>query len=183
VPFNFDYRHILGYAYYNLRRFGDAIDQFEKAQELEPNFRGAEPWLGHTYAIQRRDDEAVTEYLAWLREALVPGRMPAATAALAKAYTRSGWDGFWRKELELAEEEYRQQGTVWQVPYGRRMINWRKARRYARLAEWNHAIASLEAGYEARERNMVYLNVEPLFDSLRPDPRFQDLVRRVGLKP
>lgn len=183
VPFSVDPYNILGPAYYNVRRFQDAIDQFEKAREIDPSLPGAEPWLAQTYAVQRHDREAVAAHLEWLSEILVPERVSAALAALNHAYARSGWNGFWRKELELAEEEQRRPATVWRVPFGRRIINWRMARRYALLGDRDRALASLEAAYVAREGNLVFLKLEPFFDDLHADPRFQDLVRRVGLKP
>jgi hypothetical protein len=52
---------------------------------------------------------------------------------------------------------------------------------HARLGDTEAAFQWLERGYEMRTRSVVNLNVEPQFDPLRSDPRFADLVRRVGL--
>jgi hypothetical protein len=52
---------------------------------------------------------------------------------------------------------------------------------YAALGESDEAFVSLERAYEDRRDRMVWLNVDPLLDPLRSDPRFDDLVRRVGL--
>jgi TolB-like protein/DNA-binding winged helix-turn-helix (wHTH) protein/Tfp pilus assembly protein PilF len=52
---------------------------------------------------------------------------------------------------------------------------------YATLGDKEGAIALLEKAYAAHDLQMQYLKVEPHYDSLRPDPRFQDLIRRVGL--
>jgi serine/threonine-protein kinase len=49
------------------------------------------------------------------------------------------------------------------------------------LGESDRAFEWLEKAFEARDWQMALLNVEPLFDSLRADPRFTELVRRVGL--
>jgi predicted Zn-dependent protease len=49
------------------------------------------------------------------------------------------------------------------------------------LGEREQAIASLEQGYNNRDQWMLYLKVDPHMDDLRTDPRFQDLVRRVGI--
>ena len=50
-----------------------------------------------------------------------------------------------------------------------------------RLTPQEHAFAWLERSYQERKPKMVWLNVDPLLDPLRSDPRFHDLVRRVGL--
>jgi len=54
---------------------------------------------------------------------------------------------------------------------------------YARLGEKEKALAELEGNYEERRPLGTLLNVDPAFDSLRSDPRFGDLVRRMGLTP
>ena len=55
------------------------------------------------------------------------------------------------------------------------------AKVYIGLSEKEHAIEWLEKAYENREDSTTWLNSDPDFDSLRSEPRFQDLVRRVGL--
>jgi len=52
---------------------------------------------------------------------------------------------------------------------------------YAGLGDKEQAFAWLERSYEERRQRMVWLNVDPLLEPLRSDPRFADLVRRVGL--
>ena len=54
---------------------------------------------------------------------------------------------------------------------------------YAGLGEKDQAFAWLEKAYEERTSRLSYLKVEPLWDPLRSDPRFADLVRRIGLPP
>ena len=57
------------------------------------------------------------------------------------------------------------------------------ARDYIRLGDKDHAFEWLEKAYQEHSSFLLDLKVDPLFDPLRPDPRFQDLVRRVGLPP
>ena len=54
---------------------------------------------------------------------------------------------------------------------------------YAGLGEKDQAFTWLEKAYEERTSRLGYLKVEPLWDPLRSDPRFADLVRRIGLPP
>jgi hypothetical protein len=72
-----------------------------------------------------------------------------------------------RELQELAKRKYVQ-------PYSIAMI-------YTGLGEKDQALAWLEKAYDDRSSYMVYLKVEPIFDSLHSDPRFVDLIRRVGL--
>ena len=51
----------------------------------------------------------------------------------------------------------------------------------ARLGEKDHALEWLEQGYQTRDAQMVDVGTEPTFDFLRSDPRYDDLLRRVGL--
>ncbi len=52
---------------------------------------------------------------------------------------------------------------------------------YMRLGEPERALLWLQFAYRQRDPGLVYLAADPLFDGVRPDPRFQDLTRRVGL--
>ncbi|MGB7068573.1 MAG: hypothetical protein WBD22_03705 [Pyrinomonadaceae bacterium] len=52
---------------------------------------------------------------------------------------------------------------------------------YAALGDREQALALLEKAYSEHDVQLIFLGVEPNFDSLRDDPRFQDLMRRVGL--
>ena len=54
---------------------------------------------------------------------------------------------------------------------------------YAKLGDRDRAIACLERAYAAHSSDMLFVNVEPCFDPLRDDPRFQALIRRLGLTP
>ncbi len=54
---------------------------------------------------------------------------------------------------------------------------------HVELGEKDKALAILNQMYEAHANDLVTLKVDPRFDSLRDDPRFQDLLRRIGLTP
>lgn len=78
--------------------------------------------------------------------------------------------GFWQKQLDLAIERSKRQHVPPIIIAGY----------YARLGEREQAIQWLEKAYEERDA-LVWLKVDPRWDGLRSDPRFADLIRRVGL--
>ena len=53
---------------------------------------------------------------------------------------------------------------------------------YAALGDFDHAFESLERAYQTRSGGLIYLNVDPAYAPLRGDPRFAELVTRIGLK-
>ena len=90
---------------------------------------------------------------------------------MKEAYAKAGWNGFVQARLsELlarSKKDYVPEFIL---------ATW-----YARLGRKEEAFAWLEKAYQARDYRMTQLNVRNDLDSLRSDPRFADLVRRVGL--
>ena len=127
---------------------------------------GSHSWLAQIYAAEGRFDNAVA---ADLRYRVIIGTTPAAIGELKNAFAVSGWKGYLRK---LLEQRTVNQGYV--EPYVFAVI-------YARLGEKGLALAWLERSARDRSLFMTRLNTDPSFDALHPEPRFQDLLRRVGL--
>ena len=113
------------------------------------------------------EQDAVEEYL---RAAAFNGPEPEAVPALKEAYERSGMRGFWLKELEFVKEQSRRSYVppLW------------FAQLYARIGEKDQAFEWLQRDYEEHSPHLIDLKVYPMFDSLRSDPRFTDLLQRVG---
>jgi hypothetical protein len=84
---------------------------------------------------------------------------------------RSGARGFWQKSLDL-ELQKTARDTEWALDM---------ALFYARLEEKDQAFSWLEKAYAARAYELLYLKVGPEWDNLRGDPRFEDLLRRIGM--
>ena len=180
-PYWMDNNVALGHLLLRVGRYEEASQQLRRTLELDDSYSTARLWLAESYAYQGAREAAVAEYLSWLDRALLPSRAAQSRARLEQAYARSGWLGFWRSELELAEEEARRPETVWRTPYGRYCGPIFMARRYGRLGAWSRVLTELERAYESRHHLMMFLEREPYFDGLRQEPRFRDLVRRVGL--
>ena len=93
------------------------------------------------------------------------------TEALERGYAQGGYAGAMRR---AAEKLVARSKFTYVQPT-------RIAQLYAHAGEKDRGLEWLEKAYEGHAPQMVYLNVEPIWDSLRDDPRFQDLLRRMNL--
>ena len=158
----------VGTTLYVARQYDRAIEQFQKTLELDPNFATVYGFLERAYEAKGLYDQAIAADL----EAMTRGNRPEMVAALRKAYTTSGWQGYWRKRLALAKEQAKQNRYVEPFQF---------VRIYARLGEKEQAFEWLEKTYQERNFWLNFLKIDPLLDSLRSDARFTDLLQRVGL--
>ena len=161
-----------GAAYFYAGRERDATDALQRALELEPSFSDASLVLARNHVAKGRYPDAQAE----LEKALVLSPTdPAMVAALAHVHGRAGNRG---KALELIEQlKGMEAGPRGAFPtFG---FIWA----YAGLGDKDEAFAWLERAYTERRGRLASLLVEPMLEPLRTDPRFSDLVRRVGLPP
>jgi len=159
-----------GRLLYYARRFDQAIEEFRKGLEMEPGLAGNCQWLGLVYEQKGMRAEAITE----LQKAVI--RSPHDTLTLANlvgAYVLAGKRAEARRMLNqllaLTKERY-------VSPYDLAIL-------YIGLDDNDQALKLLDKAVEGRLGLLVYLNVDPVFDPLRSDPRFQALLRRMGLPP
>jgi tetratricopeptide (TPR) repeat protein len=156
----------LAWHYIYARQYDQALDQIQQAIEMDKRFGGS--WVGLILEQKGRYAEAIAEF-----QKSVGGGSTGAKADLAHAYAVSGDREAARKIIielqELAKSRYVSSFDIAAI--------------YAGLDEKDQAFAWLEKAYEERAVGLVNLNVEQKFDSLRSDPRFTDLARRVGLIP
>ncbi len=147
-----------------------AIGQLRKTLEIDPNFARAHFTLGNAYVRKRMFAEAIVEF----QSARTLSRSGTDyIGALGHAYARAGKTAEARKVIDELKEQSK-----------RRYVSWYNiAYVYAGLDEKDQAFACLQKAYEQHDARLVLLKVEPLFDPLRSDPRFQDLQRRIGLPP
>jgi tetratricopeptide (TPR) repeat protein len=158
----------VGWALYSGRRFDEAIDQFHKAVELEPGWDQLYFGLGQTLVQQQRHEEAV----AALRTAARMGPGNAFTeAALVYALGRAGR----RSEAEYALEQLTKKYAY--VPY------WFYSIVSIGLNDRQRALDALDNAFHDHEPCLVSLKVDPVFDPLRQEDRFSDMLRRIGLEP
>jgi len=160
----------VGLAFYYARDYDKAIQQFQKALELDQNFPPAQQFLGASYEQKGMNDEAIAEFkkaiplLGGSEWALTRGGLGYIYGALGK-----------KSEALALIEELKKLSAQEYVPAPSMALI------YAGLGDKDQAFLWLEKAYEERAFQMQWLGVEPRWDSLHSDPRFADLKRRMGL--
>jgi tetratricopeptide (TPR) repeat protein len=148
------------------RRFDEAIQQYQKTLELDPNLPIAHYFLARAYEGKGMYDQAVAEYSKTQELNKQP---PEVTKRFQEIYARSGWKAYVQANLD----------QLLQSPPGAQLPPFVVATFYARLDRKDEAIKWLEKGYEERDFRMTLLNVTWELDGLRSDPRFKDLLQRM----
>jgi len=157
----------LGMGYWLARRYDEQIEQFEKTLELDPDFALAHAVLGYAYLYKCMHEQGIAEVRKGLE--LSQGA-PTFLAWLAEAYAAGGY-------FDEAQEIMRE---LEQTSTQRYVMRYQIARICAALGKKEEALQWLEIGYRERDPWTVALKVEPRFDDLRSDPRFQDLMVRMN---
>jgi len=158
----------VGWIFYYARQYDQAIAELQKTLEMDPDFVRAHLRLGLSYLQKSMNKEAIET----LQKATdISERSTEIVAFLGYAYAISGNKSEAQKILNDLQEGSRRRYVS---PYYIAVI-------YTGLGEKEQAFKWLEKAYEERSGRLVYLEVEPMFDPLRADPRFTDLLRRVGL--
>jgi cytochrome c-type biogenesis protein CcmH/NrfG len=123
--------------------------------------------LGMTYSLQHRHEEAIQELRTAYR---LSGGRPVIYARLGVAYAEAG-----RKKQ--AEAVFR---DVEEMYHSGRVSVYYLAMVYLGRHEYEKAIDAFEQAYEQHEGLLVYMNVEPITDAVRNNPRFRELARKIG---
>ena len=181
-------------GYLSLRgRHDEAIDEHERARELDPFSLIVNANLARSFYWARRYDEAIVQArktlqmdphfgvaLFWLEGALRHKNLvkeavalrqavstPERAQAIGQTFKTAGFQGLMRESGEV----FKKGGALVEA-----------ARCYAQIGEKSEALALLEDCYERRCSSVVTLKAEPDFDVLQSEARFQSLLRRLGLQ-
>ena len=166
-PFSF-YTDYPVWVFILARRYDLALERTLETVQARPNWVWGHYALAQIYEQTGKTDDAVQEFL---KVDELFGTDPEWIGPLKEAFARSGARGYWIRTLERyrksAKSRYVSPGMVAAV--------------CARVGDKQCAFEWLEKGFEERDDLLINLKVEPIFDRLHSDPRFQHMVRRVGL--
>ena len=162
----------LGYEYLAAGRYDEAISQLNKAIELDPAATWLHAQLGWAYARQGMYAQAIAEHEKMgARAYAVTGQNQVVASGLGWIYALAGKRS---ESMRILEEFHHLPSHDYVDFYQVGVI-------YAGLGDKDRAFEELEKGYEERSGSMAYINVDPFWGNVRSDPRFADLLHRLGL--
>jgi len=163
----------VGSTFLKARQYDQAIEQLQKAIEMDKNFYRAHLYLGEACLGEGRYVDAIAEFqlASVLSGEEGPEGAAKRAAALNRAFESSGEKGYWQKRLDLLRERMNE----------RHISPYQMAGVYARLGEKNKAVEWLQKAFAERDINFLNLKIDPQFDELRSDPRISHLIHQVDL--
>jgi DNA-binding winged helix-turn-helix (wHTH) protein/tetratricopeptide (TPR) repeat protein len=151
-----------GMVLYEFGHYDEAIAQLEQVEETDPIYDEASRWIMRAYEMKGEYPQALECYIGLTQR---KGGTPEELAAIRTAYETEGWPGVLR--------------NMTTSPNLRTLF---RAGTYAQLGDKDNAFATLEEMYTNRHIFLVTIAQEPTLAPLRGDPRFDDLLNRIGLK-
>jgi TolB-like protein/Flp pilus assembly protein TadD len=159
----------MGRELYGARRYDEAIAQLRRTLDMDANFAEAHFHLAMVYEAKRMFAEALAEF----QKSAELFADPAMKIWEARVYALSGKRAEAERRLNESSEGAK---TRYVSPYPIATI-------YAAMGDNDQALAYLEKVFSERSYYVVWLNIDPVFDRLRTDARFQDLLHRIGIAP
>jgi len=162
----------MGAVYFFTRKYDEAIAQYQKALELNPNVAVTRAGLASAYAMKRMYGEALAEFDK------IPDQDKAVLAENQFVASLHGWTcavaGRRRDALEIARQ-------LKELPSHGFVDFYMIATIYSGLGDKDEAFRLLEKAYAQHSPDMQYLGIDALFYGIRSDPRYLDLLHRMGL--
>jgi tetratricopeptide (TPR) repeat protein len=162
-----------GYArgFFYARQYERALQEFGRILEIDPD-KATDFHVYQAYYMLGRLDDAHQALMQWQEQgaAVIPF-WKRIVEARERGWAEAGWEGSVRAALEVQAELY-----------GRKLYSpLAVAVGFAMLGDVDEAFSWLDRAYEDRDPGILGLKASPLVDPLRSDPRFDDLVRRIGI--
>jgi TolB-like protein/Tfp pilus assembly protein PilF len=159
----------LGMILYLARRYDEAVKVLQHAHEIDPDHFLPHLRLGLVYLQQKKHAEAIRELTSAVRLA---DHSTETLAALGTAYAAAGMLAEAQQIVAQLKERQREHYVL---PYN-------VAKIHAAACDKDEAFAWLERAYQEGNPDLIELNSEPVFDPLRTEARFSELMRRVGFR-
>jgi TolB-like protein/Flp pilus assembly protein TadD len=156
----------LSWVYFNGHRYDEAEAQARKTLEMDSRFAVAHYYLGGAFQFKGKLTEAIAEYQ---KAAELNNNDQYSLAMLGQAYARKGQMDDARKVLARLSEKPK---SRYVAPYALAIV-------LTALGDKAHALDQLEHGYDEGGFYISLITVDPFFDSLRGDPRFEALVQKI----
>ena len=169
-PLNLKYNENLGQEYETGRQYDMAIEQFKKVIEMDPSYAGAHHDLAGSYRHTGKYDLWLQEWATGASLANQPEYV-VINKKVAEVYSRSGIQPAYHEwatlEDELSKHQYEDPAIIGFI--------------HAAAGEKDQAFAWLEKAFKEKSEAMEYLKTHPMAESLRSDPRYTDLLKRMRL--
>jgi TolB-like protein/Tfp pilus assembly protein PilF len=157
-----------GWILFNARRYDEAIGELRSVLAVHPDYAAAYWFLGYALIAKGQSEEAIS---VLEKTVSLMDRSPGSLEFLATAYAHAGRR---REALRLINELKQRRKTSYVSADA--LVD-----PYLALGDYDEAFVWLERAYQEKSGGLQYLKVDPFFDPVRKDPRFVDLVHRVGL--
>jgi TolB-like protein/Tfp pilus assembly protein PilF len=157
-----------GWILFNARRYDEAIGELRSVLAVHPDYATAYWFLGYALIAKGQSEEAIS---VLEKTVSLMDRSPGSLEFLATAYAHAGRR---REALRLINELKQRRKTSYVSADA--LVD-----PYLALGDYDEAFVWLERAYQEKSGGLQYLKVDPFFDPVRKDPRFVDLVHRVGL--
>jgi TolB-like protein/DNA-binding winged helix-turn-helix (wHTH) protein/Tfp pilus assembly protein PilF len=167
-PLSAPANHHLAWHYLAVGLYDLAIEQDLKALQIDPNYVDSVHGLGEEYRHKGMPQEALAQYQ---KQMTLSGASPDWIKSLRRAYQTEKWKGYWQKSLDRdLQQANREYISFYDI-----------ADDYALLGDKAQAFRYLEKAYVDHEDFLTWIKTERDFDVLHSDPRYADLLRRMGL--
>lgn len=161
-PLSFFMNRHLGTTLYFGRHYDEAIEQLQRAAEIEPSLSSVtENWISHAYEKKGMQAQAVDHDLLSLH---LP---PQQNTALRAIYRTQGWNPYWEARVKDTYAQYPQ------------CTEYMYAEKATRARDYNSAFTHLNLAVDQHCFWMMWIAVDPMFEDLWPDPRFPQVVARI----
>ena len=151
------------YVLYLAHEYDSALAQAKEALDMFPDSLAVYYWVAQCYEKKKMPDAAIAAYLKSM------AHLPAEVKSRRIAYQKHGLPGYWHADRQFRQRSNRENDPVAEAMY------------YAHMGDKNRSLEQLNLAYQQHCDGMQFLNIEPVYDDLRDDPRFKEILSKLRL--